>query len=145
METFMAIVFLVFGILQIILFFKIWGMTNNVKKIKNKLFEDDFFFPVEKLFENTSLVKSAFAVNVQKINKLIYLEEKLAARHILLLMRYNLERYCNTCEKYIEKEVQELSVPFFKEIDEMLAKLYMLYGLETAEKIFFCRFCVLSE
>ena len=123
METFMAIVFLVFGILQIILFFKIWGMTNNVKKIKNKLFEDDFFFPVEKLFENTSLVKSAFAVNVQKINKLIYLEEKLAARHILLLMRYNLERYCNTCEKYIEKEVQELSVTFFKEIDEMLAKL----------------------
>lgn len=123
METFMTIVFLVFGILQIILFFKIWGMTNNVKKIKNKLFEDDFFFPVEKLFENTSLVKSAFAVNVQKINKLIYLEEKLAARHILLLMRYNLERYCNTCEKYIEKEVQELSVPFFKEIDEMLAKL----------------------
>lgn len=114
METFMAIVFLVFGILQIILFFKIWGMTNNVKKIKNKLFEDDFFFPVEKLFENTSLVKSAFAVNVQKINKLIYLEEKLAARHILLLMRYNLERYCNTCEKYIEKEVQELSVPFLK-------------------------------
>jgi hypothetical protein len=123
METFMAIVFLVFGILQIILFFKVWGMTNNVKKIKDKLSEDDFFFPVEKLFENTSLVKSAFAVNVQKINKLIYLEEKLAARHILLLMRYNLERYCNTCEKYIEKEVQELSVPFFKEIDEMLAKL----------------------
>ena len=34
METFMAIVFLVFGILQIILFFKVWGMTNNVKKIK---------------------------------------------------------------------------------------------------------------
>ena len=34
METFMAIVFLVFGILQIILFFKIWGMTNNVKKLK---------------------------------------------------------------------------------------------------------------
>ena len=123
METFMALVFLVFGILQIILFFKVWGMTNNVKKIKDKLSEDDFFFPVEKLFENTSLVKSAFAVNVQKINKLIYLEEKLAARHILLLMRYNLERYCNTCEKYIEKEVQELSVPFFKEIDEMLAKL----------------------
>ena len=123
METFMAIVFLVFGILQIILFFKVWGMTNNVKKIKDKLSEDDFFFPVEKLFENTSLVKSAFAVNVQKINKLIYLEEKLAARHILLLMRYNLERYCNTCEKYIEKEVQELSVPFFKEIDEMLSKL----------------------
>lgn len=104
METFMAIVFLVFGILQIILFFKIWGMTNNVKKIKNKLFEDDFFFPVEKLFENTSLVKSAFAVNVQKINKLIYLEEKLAARTYIAFERYNLERYCNTCEKYTKKK-----------------------------------------
>ena len=121
METFMAIVFLVFGILQIILFFKIWGMTNNVKKIKNKLFEGDF--PAEYLYEKTNLVKDAFYANIRKIDKLIYLGDKVAARHILLLMRYNLERYCNTCEKYIEKEVQELSVPFFKEIDEMLAKL----------------------
>ena len=31
--TFMAIVLLVWGILEIVLFFKIWGMTNNVKKI----------------------------------------------------------------------------------------------------------------
>lgn len=38
METFMAIVFLVFGILQIILFFKIWGMTNNVKKNQEQTF-----------------------------------------------------------------------------------------------------------
>ena len=27
------VILVVFGILQIILFFKIWGMTNNVKKI----------------------------------------------------------------------------------------------------------------
>lgn len=31
--TVVAIVFLVFGILQIILFFKVWGMTNRVKDI----------------------------------------------------------------------------------------------------------------
>ena len=31
--TVIAIVFLVFGILQIILFFKVWGMTNRVKDI----------------------------------------------------------------------------------------------------------------
>ena len=121
METFMAIVFLVFGILQIILFFKVWGMTNNVKKIKNKLCGNDF--PAEDLFERPDSVRDAFYANTRKIDKLIYLGDKEAARHILLLMRYNLERYCNTCEKYIEKEVQELSVPFFKEIDEMLAKL----------------------
>lgn len=39
-ETFMtilAIVFLIFGVLQIILFFKIWGMTNRVNDIYNLL------------------------------------------------------------------------------------------------------------
>ncbi len=39
MESFniiLAIILLVFGILQIILFFKIWGMTNDIRKIKDK-------------------------------------------------------------------------------------------------------------
>ena len=64
METFMAIVFLVFGILQIILFFKIWGMTNNVKKIKNKLFEGDF--PAEYLYEKTKSCKRCFLCQYPK-------------------------------------------------------------------------------
>ena len=34
------IIILVFGILQIILFFKIWGMTNNIAKIKKHLIGD---------------------------------------------------------------------------------------------------------
>lgn len=33
-----GIVMLVFGVLQIILFFKIWGMTNDVRKIKGRTF-----------------------------------------------------------------------------------------------------------
>lgn len=37
MLTFAGIVMAVFGILQIILFFKIWGMTNDVSKIKDLL------------------------------------------------------------------------------------------------------------
>lgn len=36
MLTFTGIVIIVFGILQIILFFKIWGMTNDVKTLKDK-------------------------------------------------------------------------------------------------------------
>ncbi len=35
MFTFIGIIIIVFGILQIILFFKMWGMTNNVNEIKN--------------------------------------------------------------------------------------------------------------
>ena len=121
METFMAIVFLVFGILQIILFFKIWGMTNNVKKIKNKLFEGDF--PAEYLYEKTNLVKDAFYANIRKIDKLIYLEDKEAARRMLLSMKYDLESCRNSADKYVEKEVLELSEPLFKKIEESLAKL----------------------
>lgn len=37
MIDFLTIVLLVFGVLQIILFFKIWGMTNDVNRITKKL------------------------------------------------------------------------------------------------------------
>lgn len=37
MIDFLTIVLLVFGVLQIILFFKMWGMTNNMSKIAKKL------------------------------------------------------------------------------------------------------------
>lgn len=37
MENFIIILLLIFGILQIILFFKIWNMCNNVKMITRKL------------------------------------------------------------------------------------------------------------
>lgn len=36
MISFVGIVALVFGVLQIILFFKLWGMTNDIKEIKEK-------------------------------------------------------------------------------------------------------------
>ena len=34
MIDFLTIVLLIFGVLQIILFFKIWGMTNGVKEVR---------------------------------------------------------------------------------------------------------------
>lgn len=37
METFLAIIFIIFGVLQIILFFKMWVMTDNVKEIRDKI------------------------------------------------------------------------------------------------------------
>lgn len=42
METFLSIVALASSVLQIILFFKIWRMTNDVKRIADK------FCPAEK-------------------------------------------------------------------------------------------------
>lgn len=33
MEVFVSLIIIVFGILQIILFFKLWGMTKDVRKL----------------------------------------------------------------------------------------------------------------
>lgn len=35
MEIFISLIIIVFGVLQIILFFKLWEMTNNVEKLTN--------------------------------------------------------------------------------------------------------------
>lgn len=43
MEIITNIIIITFGILQIILFFKIWGMTNDIKQIKNKYLSSDQF------------------------------------------------------------------------------------------------------
>lgn len=37
MIEFVSIIVIVFGILQIVLFFKVWGMTNDVNKIATQL------------------------------------------------------------------------------------------------------------
>lgn len=37
MLSFVGIIIIVFGVLQIILFFKLWGMTNNISRIKDLL------------------------------------------------------------------------------------------------------------
>lgn len=39
MAEILSIVIIVFGVLQIILFFKVWGMTNNVSELK-KMYDD---------------------------------------------------------------------------------------------------------
>lgn len=33
MEVFVSLIIIVFGILQIVLFFKFWGMTNDIRKL----------------------------------------------------------------------------------------------------------------
>lgn len=37
MNTLLAIILIVFGILQVILFFKLWGMTNDVKSLLRRI------------------------------------------------------------------------------------------------------------
>ena len=41
MVDFLTIILLIFGVLQIILFFKVCGMTNDIKEIRNKYLKDE--------------------------------------------------------------------------------------------------------
>lgn len=41
MEIWITIILLVFGLLQIMLFFKLWGMANNVSDIKTKVLKSE--------------------------------------------------------------------------------------------------------
>lgn len=41
MIDFLTIVLLIFGVLQIILFFKVWGMTNDIRGIRDKYLKDE--------------------------------------------------------------------------------------------------------
>lgn len=43
MQIFIGLIIIAASVLQIVLFFKIWGMTNNVKKIKNTLNGGDYY------------------------------------------------------------------------------------------------------
>ena len=72
---FTGIVIIAFGILQIILFFKVWGMTNNVKRIWKKIANKDFLsnacisYITGDLEETEKLANEAFLQEVALLSK----------------------------------------------------------------------------
>ena len=52
MIDFLTIVLLVFGVLQIVLFFKIWGMTNDIREMRNKYLKDEDVKVLEEVNNN---------------------------------------------------------------------------------------------
>lgn len=43
METTLTIIVLIFGVLQIILFFKLWGMTNQIEQLRDHFVKPESF------------------------------------------------------------------------------------------------------
>lgn len=72
---FTGIVMIAFGILQIILFFKVWGMTNDVKRIWKKIDNKDFLsdacvsYIKGNLEETEKLANEAFLQEVAFLSK----------------------------------------------------------------------------
>lgn len=124
-----SIVVIIFGILEIILFFKVWGMTNDVKKLKNTVLKDisPGISPahIELIIGNKEKVKEMaykeFILDVHELymnvskNKLISEEQDYIKGFENLENRYK-ERYADASSliKFSEFSIYENAKKMFK-------------------------------
>lgn len=135
MMEFLSIVMLVFGILQIILFFKIWGMTNNVSFIRKwtekKISKEDALIREAQLYALDGNYEYAIS-NYQKAFKLSVIElyESLVSeygdkdgnneRDESYINKYN------SLISYYEKRLNKINSKLNKEDFESFAKVNAL-------------------
>ena len=122
---FVSIVIIVFGVLQFILFFKIWGMTNNIKELKNLYSENSkrLLSSIDKLIsasknvspkEETTIIKKA--VPEEKKEASVYVSPKKE----LLAIDTNSDEY--------KKKIHKLKVLKDRGFVEQAVKEYMEYA-----------------
>ncbi len=99
MELLISIILFVFAVLQIILFFKIWGMTNNVKKIVDKLHCDD-----DKLWA----VRRALMAGDKELAKKELLE--------CIVTEFEQRGYSNTLLSHVFTNIVKRYEPAFKQL-----------------------------
>lgn len=135
MIEFLSIVMLVFGILQIILFFKLWGMTNNVLSVKKwtekKLSEVDVLIRKAQICALDGEYECAIS-NYQKAFQLSVIElyESIVSEYgdrDEYLERDNVyqDRY-NTLVSYYEKRINKVHGKLDKEKYESFDKMNTL-------------------
>lgn len=135
MIEFLSIVMLVFGILQIILFFKLWGMTNNVLSVKKwtekKLSEVDVLIRKAQICALDGEYECAIS-NYQKAFQLSVIElyESIVSEYgdrDEYIERDNVyqDRY-NTLVSYYEKRINKVHGKLDKEKYESFDKINTL-------------------
>ena len=67
MDPFLYVLSIVWGVLCLILFFKVWGMCNNVSKIKRQLDRNDDFSTKIDFLLNIGEKEKAKAIFISKI------------------------------------------------------------------------------
>mgnify|MGYP001783708929 FL=1 len=112
--NFALVIVVVFGILQIILFFKIWEMTNNVKEIVQKM-----RFPYNKEESSLSEYWSIFLF-------LLYNKNKDEAKDYLLKVMWN--------DVYMSAMVNSRTVESFEEYRNKLQEEYQKWFDKLGEK-----------
>ena len=113
--TFMGVVMIIWGVLEIILFFKIWGMTNDVKAMKKDMFNETAF--------------SSDAELAQFVRKNIVLGNIENIKRILLqnFMDTIKNRY-NTLRQYSSLSTEEIMQIEIKSYIETLQKQFDIIG-----------------
>ena len=135
---FTGIVMIVFGILQIILFFKIWGMTNNVKRIWKKIDNKDFLsdacvsYIKGNLEETERLANEAFLQEVALLSKSSESYEDWIDNYIKIKEKYfvnAIEEYSKRLSRYVTLNIAE--VPDEKAPENMsLAQMEQVKNIE---------------
>lgn len=117
MFIFVGIIIIVFGILQIILFFKMWGMTNDVKKMK-----DEFVGSNSKELREMQLTKAILKEDKNKITDILFDE-----------LFNQLKSYYNDSLSYSGGE--DYFISKISNLKKKYKEKYFKYGIEFPESI----------
>ena len=113
MDVFIAIISLVAAILQIILFFKVWGMTNDVRALKRDHFSET---SIETLYQKAIFARKNLLLGKKENVKIMLLKNFI----------FNLEQNYTKEEDSIKPYVESLRKQFAKlgeELPEYINKL----------------------
>ena len=117
---FLSFLMIVWGILEIILFFKIWGMTNDIKALK----EDHFY---EKAQSASFLRKNLVLGNIDNVKRILLQNFIDNVEHGYGELRTGgYEKDENGAEKWVsyeEKNMKESIVPYVKQLMMQFAKI----------------------
>lgn len=108
--TFTGIIVIIFGVLQIILFFKLWGMTDDVKRLKSHFTTSQEDKPeVSPTSNKRSLFYSLVVANEIQKAKIVLCEMISESPDFEQLLRVGFENDYNICLKNVlskfEKEI----------------------------------------
>lgn len=109
------------ALLNIILFFKIWGMTNNVKRIKKKM------IPIEEERVEEQITRLHFLGKDDECEEIILSDFYQTVKKLLFTYKYN---NFNNKEKY-EAMLKNPITPF----TDVVVKLYQKIGREVPNRI----------
>lgn len=122
--TFIGIVMIVWGVLEIILFFKIWGMTNDIRALKRDHF-------CETQFENNDqmarfLRKNLVLGNMDSVKRILlqnFIDNVEKGYYKLPSGSYENVNGVNTWVSYKEKNFKESIAPYVKNLMLQYAKI----------------------